>query len=77
MGYSIGVDYPNGRHLPTNSDNSFVGVISNYSARIRGLDFTKTINLIFDGEAEAVFGVNKYIEHGDPLHITLSAKKWQ
>lgn len=77
MGYSIEVDYPNGRHLPTNSDHSFLSIISSYSGRLRGLNLTKTVNQIFDGDAEAVFGVNKHIEHGDPLHITLSAKKWQ
>lgn len=76
-GYSIGVSYPNGKYLPDNSDHSFISIISNYSARIKGRDFIKTINQIFDGEADLVFGGNRYIEHGDPEHIILSAKKWQ
>lgn len=77
MGYSIEVDYPNGKHLPTNSDHSFISIISSKSGGLRKLSLTKTVNQIFDGEVEAVFGANRYIEHGDPLHITLSAIKWQ
>lgn len=76
-GYSIGAYYPNGKYLPDNSDHSFLSIISNYSARIKGRDFIETINRIFDGDAEGVFGANRYIEHGDPEYILLSVKQWQ
>lgn len=76
-GYSIGANYPHGKYLPDSSNHSFVSIISNYSARIKGRDFIKTINQIFDGQAEEVFGANRYIEYGDPESITLSIKKWQ
>jgi hypothetical protein len=77
MGYSIEVCYPNGKHLPSGTWSQYNAIVSAYSIRLRKLVLTQVINNIFDGKDEAVFGVNRYVEHGDPLHITLSAKKWQ
>lgn len=75
MIYSIEVSYPNGKHLPSNSDHSFLSILPVHLRRLRKIPLTDTINKIFDGKVEEVFGKNSHIVHGDPAEVILTATR--
>ncbi len=77
MFYSIEVSYPDALHLPTNSKNPHLAIVSGLSMRLRKMPLVEAINAVFDGNHDRVFGTNKHIEPNDPEYILLSIHKWQ
>jgi hypothetical protein len=75
MIYSIEAVYPNGRHLPSNSWSRYDCIMPVHLMRYKKITLTETINKLFKGDHDAVFGHNRYVIHGDLLHINLTVKR--
>ena len=70
--WSIRVYYPKVKHIPTNSEIAATSIVPAHLIKLRRIPLIETINLIFDGNHDEVFGRNAYIEPGVSESVTLA-----